>query len=165
MRHKSFHFNCHRESHLNFLFLPRFFSKNRFTLFGKRSSRNYSGIWRKTPGRLFGVGLVRFYQLTLSGFIGQHCRHLPTCSEYAYEAIARHGLWAGGFMSLFRVIRCGPCGSHGFDPVPEILPEHCHWYQIWRYWRLKSPAFKCEAVFEKRSPSPKIKRKGEPQEE
>ena len=77
--------------------------------------------WRKTPGRLFGTALVRLYQLTLSGFVGNSCRHLPTCSEYAYEAIARHGLWAGGWMGLFRVCRCGPGGTHGIDRVPEQL--------------------------------------------
>ena len=85
------------------------------------NSRNFPGPFRKTPGRLLGTGLVRLYQLTLSGFIGNSCRHLPTCSEYAYEAIARHGLWSGGWMGLFRVMRCGPGGTHGIDNVPEIL--------------------------------------------
>jgi hypothetical protein len=60
------------------------------------------GLFRKTPGRLFGMGIIRLYQLTLSGFIGNSCRHIPTCSEYGYEAIARHGLWPGGWMTLFR---------------------------------------------------------------
>lgn len=83
-----------------------------------KDTRNYDGPWRKTPGRLFGIALVRFYQLTLSGFVGSSCRHLPTCSEYAYEAIARHGLLRGGWLSARRVARCGPFGSSGFDPVP-----------------------------------------------
>jgi len=96
--------------------------------------RNYRGSWHKTPGRLAGIALVRLYQLTLSGFIGGHCRHLPTCSEYAYEAIARHGLWAGGWLALFRLIRCGPFGTHGFDPVPEKLPAYLCWYLPWAYW-------------------------------
>jgi uncharacterized protein len=86
-----------------------------------QSSRNFAGPWRKTPGRLVGTGLIRLYQLTLSGFIGNTCRHLPTCSEYGYEAIARHGLWRGGWLSLFRVIRCGPGGTSGIDNVPESL--------------------------------------------
>jgi len=98
-------------------------------------TRNYDGPWRKTPGRIFGICLVRFYQLTLSGFVGNQCRHLPTCSEYAYEAIARHGLWAGGFMGLFRLMRCGPFGTHGFDPVPHKLKAYHRWYLPWRYWR------------------------------
>ena len=86
-----------------------------------RHSRNWPGPWPKTPGRILGTSLVRLYQLTLSGFVGNSCRHLPTCSEYAHEAIARHGLWAGGWMGLFRVSRCGPGGTHGIDRVPEAL--------------------------------------------
>jgi putative membrane protein insertion efficiency factor len=81
------------------------------------------------------MGFVRFYQLTLSGFIGNSCRHIPTCSEYGYEAIARHGLWAGGWMTLFRVGRCGPGGTSGLDPVAEQMGEHQHWWAPWRYWK------------------------------
>ncbi|MBH9975503.1 membrane protein insertion efficiency factor YidD [Bartonella sp. B10834H15] len=102
----------------------------------KSESRNFSGVWRKTPGRLLGTGLVRLYQLTLSGFIGNQCRHLPTCSEYTFEAIARYGLWAGSWMGLFRIMRCGPFGTHGFDPVPTYLDETYHWYTPWRYWKI-----------------------------
>ncbi|MEX3009127.1 membrane protein insertion efficiency factor YidD [Hoeflea sp. TYP-13] len=99
-----------------------------------RRGRNYNGPFRKTPGRLLGMGIVRIYQLTLSGFVGNNCRHLPTCSEFGYEAIARHGLWAGGWMTFFRVIRCGPGGTHGFDPVPDAPPEDAHWFTPWRYF-------------------------------
>lgn len=101
-----------------------------------RRGRNWPGPWRKTPGRLLGTSLVRFYQLTLSGFVGNSCRHLPTCSEYAHEAIARHGLWAGGWMGLFRVLRCGPFGTHGIDLVPEALADRYVWFMPWRYWRV-----------------------------
>lgn len=97
-------------------------------------TRNFGGPWPKTPGRLLGTGFVRLYQLTLSGFIGNSCRHLPTCSEYAYEAIARHGLWAGGWMGLFRIMRCGPFGTHGHDPVPVRLEARYRWFTPWRYW-------------------------------
>ncbi|MEX2696801.1 membrane protein insertion efficiency factor YidD [Rhizobium mongolense] len=99
-------------------------------------SRNYTGPFRKTPDRLLGMGLIRLYQLTLSGFIGNSCRHIPTCSEYGYEAIARHGLWAGGWMTLFRVGRCGPGGTSGLDPVPEGLEQRFHWWTPWRYFAL-----------------------------
>jgi putative membrane protein insertion efficiency factor len=98
--------------------------------------RNWPGPWPKTPGRVLGTSLVRLYQLTLSGFIGNSCRHLPTCSEYAHEAIARHGLWAGGWMGLFRVSRCGPGGTHGIDRVPEQLAPRFRWYLPWRYWSI-----------------------------
>lgn len=103
------------------------------------SGRNYAGPFRKTPGRLFGMAFIRLYQLTLSGFIGNSCRHIPTCSEYGYEAIARHGFWPGGWMVLFRFLRCGPGGTGGLDPVPEKLPLSKHWYTPWRYWRPASP--------------------------
>ena len=82
-------------------------------------TRNYRGHWRRTPGRLFGIGLVRLYQLTFSPLVGGHCRHLPTCSEYAYEAIARHGLLRGGWLSARRVARYGPFGRGGIDNVPD----------------------------------------------
>ncbi|MDZ7823763.1 MAG: membrane protein insertion efficiency factor YidD [Ahrensia sp.] len=82
-------------------------------------SRNWQGSWRKTPGRVLGVGLIRLYQLTLSGFVGNTCRHLPTCSEYGYEAIARHGLLRGVWLTFTRVIRCGPGGTSGIDNVPD----------------------------------------------
>ena len=97
------------------------------------AGRNWAGPWRKTPGRLLGIGLVRLYQLTLSGFIGNSCRHLPTCSEYAYEAIARHGLWKGGWLAFFRVGRCGPGGTHGIDNVPERLDPRLAWWAPWRF--------------------------------
>jgi putative membrane protein insertion efficiency factor len=99
-------------------------------------SRNWSGAWPRTPGRLLGTGFVRLYQLTLSGFVGNSCRHYPTCSEFAYEAIARHGLWRGGIMGLFRVMRCGPGGTHGIDLVPERLERDQTWYAPWRLWRV-----------------------------
>ena len=81
------------------------------------------------------MGLIRLYQLTLSGFIGNSCRHIPTCSEYGYEAIARHGLWTGGWMTLFRVGRCGPGGTSGLDPVPERLENGRRW-KPWYLWTI-----------------------------
>jgi putative membrane protein insertion efficiency factor len=100
------------------------------------AGRNWPGPWRKTPGRVLGTSLVRLYQLTLSGFVGNSCRHLPTCSEYAHEAIARHGFWAGGWMSVFRVARCGPFGTHGIDRVPETLDARYRWFAPWRFWSI-----------------------------
>ena len=106
----------------------------------KTQSRNYSGPFRKTPDRLVGMGFIRLYQLTLSGFVGNSCRHIPTCSEYGYEAIARYGLWAGGWMTLFRVGRCGPGGTSGLDPVPDTLKSRYHWWTPWRYFRIGQKA-------------------------
>ncbi len=67
--------------------------------------------------------LIRGYQLTLSSLLGRHCRHLPTCSEYAAEAIRAHGSWTGFLLGLFRVLRCHPLGTSGFDPVPPAVPK------------------------------------------
>ncbi len=68
--------------------------------------------------RALAIGLIRLYQaLTPSSFRGA-CRHRPTCSEYAKEAIARHGLFKGGRLALVRIARCHPLGSAGYDPVP-----------------------------------------------
>ncbi len=86
-------------------------------------NRNYAGPWRRTPGRLLGTALIRLYQILFSPFVGGHCRHVPTCSEYGYEAIARHGLPRGGWMTLKRVARCGPFGRAGHDPVPPERPR------------------------------------------
>jgi uncharacterized protein len=86
------------------------------------------------PRRLAHV-LIRTYQLTASALVGRHCRHLPTCSSYTDDAIARFGLWAGGWIGLARIMRCHPWGSHGFDPVPDSLPSDARWYLPWRYGR------------------------------
>ncbi|KQP32590.1 membrane protein insertion efficiency factor [Methylobacterium sp. Leaf102] len=96
-------------------------------------------------------GAIRAYQLTLSGLIGRQCRHWPSCSAYTDEAIGRHGLWAGGWIGLSRICRCGPFGTHGIDLVPEALPPRALWFVPWRFgrWRgVNAPAspFACEAV-------------------
>ena len=64
------------------------------------------------------LGAVRLYQLGLSPFLGGCCRHVPSCSNYAHEAISRHGLITGGWLSLRRLGRCRPLGTSGYDPVP-----------------------------------------------
>jgi putative membrane protein insertion efficiency factor len=63
--------------------------------------------------------LVRGYQLVVSPCLGGHCRHLPTCSEYAREAIERFGLIRGAWLTVRRLGRCHPWGTAGYDPVPE----------------------------------------------
>ena len=89
---------------------------------------------RNAP-RLFGRGLLTLYRYTLSWLLGSRCRHLPTCSEYADQAIERFGLWAGGWMTLARLLRCHPWGTAGLDFVPENLPARARWYLPWRYGR------------------------------
>jgi uncharacterized protein len=85
--------------------------------------------------RMAGRGLVALYRHTLSPVIGPRCRHLPTCSDYADQAIARFGLWAGCWMALARFLRCHPFGTAGLDFAPEALPAGARWYLPWRYGR------------------------------
>jgi len=85
--------------------------------------------------RLAGRGLVKLYRFTLSPLLGPGCRHLPTCSDYADEAIDRFGLWAGGWMAFARILRCHPWGTSGLDFVPAALPLNSRWYLPWRYGR------------------------------
>ena len=68
------------------------------------------------------IGLIRAYQLSLSMVMGRRCRFLPTCSDYAMEALDRHGAINGGFLAIRRILRCHPWGGEGFDPVPDQLP-------------------------------------------
>lgn len=63
--------------------------------------------------------LIRFYQRAVSPGLGVNCRYQPTCSVYAAEAIARHGLLRGAWLALKRLSRCRPLGGAGFDPVPD----------------------------------------------
>jgi uncharacterized protein len=69
--------------------------------------------------RLPVLAAIRLYQLTLSRLLPDGtCRFYPTCSHYAYLAIARYGLLKGGGMAIWRILRCQPFHPGGFDPVP-----------------------------------------------
>ncbi len=77
------------------------------------------------PGRLNALirqclqWLIRAYQYVLSPWLGPSCRFLPSCSDYAREALEIHGPWKGSWLALRRISRCHPLGASGFDPVPE----------------------------------------------
>ena len=64
-------------------------------------------------------GALRAYKLTLSPLIGRQCRFLPTCSEYAAQALILHGPVRGSWLAARRLCRCHPWGSAGYDPVPR----------------------------------------------
>jgi putative membrane protein insertion efficiency factor len=64
---------------------------------------------------------VKFYQHVISPLTPASCRHIPTCSEYAHQAIRRYGIIDGGKLAANRFGRCHPWGTHGWDPVPVIL--------------------------------------------
>jgi putative membrane protein insertion efficiency factor len=61
---------------------------------------------------------IRFYQLYLSPLLGPSCRFTPTCSEYARQAILKHGPFKGLYLAIRRLLRCHPWGGSGYDPVP-----------------------------------------------
>ncbi|MDX2258578.1 MAG: membrane protein insertion efficiency factor YidD [Hyphomicrobiaceae bacterium] len=88
-------------------------------------------------GRL-AMGLVKLpihaYRLTLKPYVGWNCRHLPTCSDYALEAIDRNGAWRGLWLMTSRISRCRPWGTAGYDPVPDLSGQS-HRFAPWRYGR------------------------------
>ena len=64
----------------------------------------------------------RAYKVTLSPWIGRQCRFLPTCSDYAAEALIVHGPVRGGYLAVRRLCRCHPFGGRGYDPIPPGPP-------------------------------------------
>ena len=64
------------------------------------------------------IAAIRLYQLALSPLIGPACRFEPTCSQYAIEAVERHGPLRGVWLAAKRLGRCHPLGDHGYDPLP-----------------------------------------------
>jgi hypothetical protein len=68
--------------------------------------------------RALALLLIRAYQHLLAPLLGGACRHQPSCSRYAAEAIERHGVARGGALALRRLLRCHPLGTSGYDPVP-----------------------------------------------
>lgn len=93
---------------------------------------------------VFGKALlkapVHAYRWTLKPLIGHECRHLPSCSAYALDAIDLNGAWRGGWLAASRLCRCHPWGTSGLDLAPDIREEH-HGLQPWRYgrWRTVTP--------------------------
>ncbi len=71
------------------------------------------------------IGLIRIYRVSISPLIGPRCRYLPTCSDYAAQAIERHGACCGGSLALRRILRCHPWGGSGIDEVPERIEGRC----------------------------------------
>ena len=64
------------------------------------------------------IGEIRWYQRFISPLLGHNCRFVPTCSQYAIQALQVHGALKGTLLSVWRILRCNPFGKFGFDPVP-----------------------------------------------
>ncbi len=97
-----------------------------------------------TLGKVAAMGLklpIVVYRYSLKPFVGHNCRHLPTCSEYALDAIDKNGAWRGFWLTLSRLLRCHPWGTSGFDPAPDMRTEHHPWAP-WRYGRWTSSQIK-----------------------
>lgn len=68
------------------------------------------------------VGAIRFYQAAISPLLPATCRFVPSCSEYAIQAVRRFGPWRGAWLAARRLGRCHPFGGRGPDPVPPASP-------------------------------------------
>jgi len=66
---------------------------------------------------MLGIGLIWFYRVTLGALFPTTCKYHPSCSEYAVQAIRRHGLVRGSVLAGWRLLRCNPWSRGGFDPV------------------------------------------------
>ena len=64
------------------------------------------------------IALVRGYKRYISPLVPPSCRFTPTCSEYAMEALHKHGAWKGSLLAIWRILRCNPFCKGGYDPVP-----------------------------------------------
>lgn len=63
--------------------------------------------------------MIRFYQRKISPLSKPHCKYIPTCSQYGFEAIERFGAFKGTALTVWRILRCNPFSNGGYDPVPQ----------------------------------------------
>ncbi|HEV3208350.1 MAG TPA: membrane protein insertion efficiency factor YidD [Terriglobales bacterium] len=73
----------------------------------------------RQAGKTFALFLLRAYKWAVSPLLPPACRYVPTCSEYAVEAVERFGVWRGGLAAMARVLRCHPFVQGGYDPVEK----------------------------------------------
>lgn len=69
------------------------------------------------------VAAIRGYQIAIRPMLGANCRFYPSCSEYAREAIERHGAAAGSWLAARRIAKCHPYHPGGYDPVPDATGD------------------------------------------
>lgn len=63
------------------------------------------------------ISLIKFYRCRISPLTSPKCKYIPTCSQYALDAIEKYGAIRGGIMAVFRILRCNPFSKGGYDPV------------------------------------------------
>ncbi len=63
------------------------------------------------------IAFILVYRVTLGRLVGGQCKFTPTCSQYAIDAVNRHGLWRGSWLAMKRIARCHPLSKGGYDPV------------------------------------------------
>jgi len=68
--------------------------------------------------------LIKGYQIIFSPLLGSNCRFMPTCSEYSMESLKAYGLIKGTFLTIKRIGKCHPWGSHGYDPIPKKIEKN-----------------------------------------
>jgi putative membrane protein insertion efficiency factor len=90
-------------------------------------------MWSKIRKILIWIVVlpIRLYQWTISPLLPVSCRHVPTCSQYAIEALKIHGLFTGTYLAIRRILRCHPWGTQGYDPVPPRP------YKIFKFKKFK----------------------------
>ena len=81
--------------------------------------------WSRLPQRWLAIA-IEIYRRYVSPCLGRHCRFHPTCSSYAIEAMARHGVLKGCGLALRRILRCHPLHAGGYDPVPPATAASQH---------------------------------------
>lgn len=88
-----------------------------------QTRRKTRGGWLRRAAIAPAVLFIKLYKYLISPLIGPRCRFLPTCSDYALEALQRHGLIRGGWLAARRISRCHPWGDSGYDPVPPAAGQ------------------------------------------
>jgi len=81
---------------------------------------NRNGFWQivyRLPRKIIAL-MIRGYQQVISPLLPPTCRFLPTCSEYALEAVSTYGVFKGGWLALRRILKCHPFHPGGYDPLP-----------------------------------------------
>jgi putative membrane protein insertion efficiency factor len=83
------------------------------------------------PAKTGVLYLLRGYKHVISPWLGPACRYVPTCSEYAMEAVELHGVFRGGLMATWRLLRCHPFVKGGYDPVTR--PQNSQPHELCRH--------------------------------